>query len=82
MKIRYGVNRRRPNGKGKRDIEYKNNVMELIGVEWEDKNAHQKIKEAIYKNYPGWSIRGYCLASEVMANLTEKGFVWSLNEEC
>lgn len=62
MNIRYGIERVRPNGKGKRDIEHENHGMELPLVDWEDNDAHQKVKAAIYEKHPGWHIHGYALA--------------------
>jgi len=64
MKIRYGVCRKRPNGKGKRDIEHENHGMELPDVQWEYKEDHIKIRKAIYAKHPGWSIHGYALVED------------------
>jgi hypothetical protein len=55
MKIRYGIYKKRDNGKG---FEHKNHVMEITDNS-DKESAHKKIMSEIYKKHPGWHIHGY-----------------------
>lgn len=70
LRINYGVNRRRPGGKSKRDIEHKNGKLEVLGyaeADWdtddEDKGneVHSAIRAAIVAANQGWAITGYAV---------------------
>jgi len=53
-KIRFGVFRK---VKGK--FEHKNGRCEIEG-NYLDNKCHERVLEEIKKQYPGWSIHGYC----------------------
>lgn len=60
--IRYGINRRRPGSRSKKNIEHRNFSMTLEGIEWNDEGI-SAIREEILRRHPGWCITGYLIAS-------------------
>lgn len=61
MIINYGINRRRPGSKRKRDIECKNETLEIDGIDFDDNEVHKRIRAEIRGKHPGWSLTGYAL---------------------
>ena len=61
--VRYGVSRRRPGSRSKRDIETKRGELRLRGGVWLDSDTSDKIRARIRKAHPGWGIMGYAYVS-------------------
>ncbi len=57
MRINYGINRKKPNGK----LEHSNHSCNIPG-DWEDPAFHKVIRAHIQEQNPGWSITGYAIA--------------------
>lgn len=63
MEIRFGVTKKeKVNGENKTISKNDGIEFPVTIEEFRDDvdNIHQRIREAIYAKYPGWSIMGYC----------------------
>lgn len=63
MKISYGINRRIPGSKRRRDIEHRNGSLEARG-DWGDDAFHRRIIKRIQQKHPGWLVTGFCRARD------------------